>query len=86
MIGLSIGLVVTQVGIPSFVVTLAYFLALQGVMLAIIGAGGTVPIHNSQILAINNNNLPCVGRLGVVHRLCGRLCPAGLPAHPEPSA
>jgi D-xylose transport system permease protein len=58
LIGLSIGLLVARLGVPSFVVTLAYFLALQGVMLAIIGAGGTVPIHDKQILAINNNNLP----------------------------
>ena len=58
VIGLFIGLVVTRLGIPSFVVTLATFLSLQGVMLAIIGEGGTVPITDKQVLAINNNNLP----------------------------
>jgi D-xylose transport system permease protein len=57
-IGLTIGSIVTRLGIPSFVVTLAGFLALQGVQLAIIGAGGTITINNSQIIAINNNNLP----------------------------
>ena len=57
VIGLSIGLLVTRLGIPSFVVTLAYFLGLQGVMLAVIGEGGTIPIHDRFILALNNNNL-----------------------------
>jgi len=60
VIGLSIGLLVTRLGIPSFVVTLAYFLGLQGVMLAIIGNGGTIPIHDRFILALNNNNLSVV--------------------------
>ncbi len=37
VIGLLIGLLVARLGIPSFVVTLAAFLGLQGVMLLIIG-------------------------------------------------
>ena len=58
VIGLGIGLLVARLGIPSFVVTLAAFLGLQGVMLLIIGEGGTIAYRNEQILAIMNKNLP----------------------------
>lgn len=58
VIGALMGLLVSRLGIPSFVVTLAFFLSLQGVMLAIIGEGGTVTIQDKKILAIMNNNLP----------------------------
>ena len=56
-IGVCIGLLVARLGIPSFVVTLAAFLGLQGLMLVIIGEGGTIRITNSTILAIMNNNM-----------------------------
>jgi D-xylose transport system permease protein len=58
VIGLSIGLLVALLGIPSFVVTLAAFLGLQGVMLLVIGSGGTIPVRDPTILAIMNSNLP----------------------------
>src|SRR5690606_7913284 len=57
-IGLFLGVLVAQLGIPSFVVTLAAFLGLQGVMLLIIGEGGTIPIQDDFLLAIMNNNMP----------------------------
>lgn len=57
-IGTAIGLLVARLGIPSFVVTLAAFLALQGVMLELIGEGGTIPVRDSVVLAVNNNNMP----------------------------
>lgn len=57
-IGLVLGVLVARLGIPSFVVTLAAFLGLQGVMLLIIGEGGTIPIQNEFLLAIMNNNMP----------------------------
>jgi D-xylose transport system permease protein len=57
VIGLIIGLLVARLGIPSFVVTLAMFLALQGLMLLIIGEGGTIGIKSDFILAIQNRNL-----------------------------
>jgi D-xylose transport system permease protein len=56
-IGLFIGLLVARLGIPSFVVTLAMFLALQGLMLLIIGEGGTIGVQDEFILALENNNL-----------------------------
>jgi D-xylose transport system permease protein len=58
VIGLSIGLLVAKLGIPSFVVTLSYFLALQGVLLIETGAGGTIAYRNNAILAIMNKNMP----------------------------
>ena len=62
VIGLTVGLIVSRLGIPSFVVTLAYFLGLQGVLLLVIGEGGTIPIRDETILAVNNNNLtPILG-------------------------
>jgi D-xylose transport system permease protein len=57
VIGTVIGLLVARLGIPSFVVTLALFLGLQGVMLLVIGEGGTIRIYDDTILAIMNNNL-----------------------------
>lgn len=62
VIGLFIGFLVARVGIPSFVVTLALFLAFQGLVLVIIGEGGNIRITNSVVLAIQNSNLsPLLG-------------------------
>ena len=58
VIGFAIGSLVARLGIPSFVVTLAAFLGLQGVLLKSIGEGGTISIRNSFLLAINNDDLP----------------------------
>src|SRR4051812_32616109 len=44
VIGMAIGALVAYLGIPSFVVTLATFLGLQGVLLALTGEGATIPI------------------------------------------
>jgi D-xylose transport system permease protein len=56
-IGLLQGLIITQVGLPSFVVTLAGLLFWQGVMLRILGSGGTIPISNDTINNIASANL-----------------------------
>ena len=42
VIGYGVGVLVARLGIPSFVVTLATFLGLQGVLLLVIGEGGTI--------------------------------------------
>jgi D-xylose transport system permease protein len=57
-IGLFIGFLVAKIGIPSFVVTLALFLAFQGLILVIIGEGGNIRITDEVILSIQNKNLP----------------------------
>ena len=56
-LGLFIGLLVSRLGIPSFVVTLAAFLAFQGILLLLAGEGGTIPIADKTILAVQNSNL-----------------------------
>lgn len=57
IIGAFIGWIVAKLGIPSFVVTLAMFLALQGFMLIIIGEGGTIAIRDDFIKALMNGNM-----------------------------
>ncbi|MET0452357.1 MAG: ABC transporter permease [Mycobacterium sp.] len=58
LIGLSIGLLRSKLGIPSFVVTLAFFLGLQGVTLKLIGEGGSVRVDDPVIRGITIDNLP----------------------------
>ena len=58
VIGFFIGLMVARVGIPSFVVTLALFLGLQGVMLWLIGEGGTIGYRDEFLIKLNNGSMP----------------------------
>ena len=57
VIGMFIGSLVSRLGIPSFVVTLALFLALQGVVLTLIGEKGSVD-SGEWIAKLNADNLP----------------------------
>ncbi len=57
VIGAIQGAIITQLGLPSFVVTLAGLLGWQGVMLLILGDGGTVPINNDIINDLASGNL-----------------------------
>jgi D-xylose transport system permease protein len=62
LIGLLQGTIITRLGLPSFVVTLAGLLAFQGVMLLILGNGGTLPINNNIINDLANGLLtPAAG-------------------------
>ena len=56
-LGTFIGTLVSRLGITSFVVTLAAFLAFKGILLLLAGEGGTIPIADETILAVQNNNL-----------------------------
>ncbi len=56
-IGLLQGTLITRIGLPSFVVTLAGLLGWQGVMLSILGTGGTLPIQDKVMNDIANANL-----------------------------
>ncbi|QKW40369.1 ABC transporter permease [Actinomadura sp. NAK00032] len=58
LIGTVIGWLVSVLRIPSFVVTLAFFLGLQGITLRLIGEGGTVPVRDEVIVAIATKNMP----------------------------
>jgi len=57
-IGLFHGLLITGIGLPSFVVTLAGLLAWNGVMLIILGNGGTLPINDNVIVGLANGLIP----------------------------
>ena len=61
-IGCLTGFLVSKIGMPSFVVTLALFLVWQGVILQFIGQGGTLGIGTSTVLnEVANGNLSTVG-------------------------
>ncbi len=57
-IGVLHGLIITKVGVPSFVVTLAGLLAWNGVVLLLIGSRGTVIIQNDFVIGFANDFLP----------------------------
>jgi D-xylose transport system permease protein len=59
-IGLLHGVIITKVGVPSFVVTLAGLLAWNGVVLLLIGSRGTVIIQNDFVIGFANDFLPDV--------------------------
>lgn len=62
VIGSTLGFLVAKIGIPSFVVTLAAFLALEGVLLVVIRGGTIIPVRDDVVLAIANRNLaPATG-------------------------
>lgn len=57
-IGSFLGFFVAKIGVPSFVMSLAVYLALPGVMLLILGDGGLLRLEVPEIKAIMNTNLP----------------------------
>jgi D-xylose transport system permease protein len=57
LIGAFQGTLITRIGLPSFIVTLAGLLGWQGVMLMVLGNGGTLPINNNTINNFANANL-----------------------------
>jgi len=57
-IGMLTGWLVAKIGIPSFVVTLSFFLSWQGVVLQITKEGGTIRIEDSFVIALMNDNMP----------------------------
>ena len=56
-IGLVQGTIITRLGLPSFVVTLAGLLGLQGVLLLILGKGGELPINVNVVNDLTSGNL-----------------------------
>ena len=51
-------MIITKVGIPSFVVTLAGLLAWNGVVLLLIGSRGTVVLQDDLIIGFANDFVP----------------------------
>jgi len=73
-IGLSQSFFVAVVGVPSFVVTLAGLLGLQGVMLLILGEQGTVNVNDEWLLRLASTYLsPRVGWLVLLAAALGHL-------------
>jgi len=56
-IGLLQGTIITRLGLPSFIVTLAGLLGWQGVMLLLLGKGGSLPINDKVVNDIVSGNL-----------------------------
>jgi D-xylose transport system permease protein len=56
-IGAVQGTIITRLGLPSFIVTLAGLLGFQGVMLEILGKGGSLPINQNILNDIVSGNL-----------------------------
>jgi D-xylose transport system permease protein len=56
-IGLIQGTIITRIGLPSFVVTLAGLLGWQGVLLLILGTGGSLPINDKVVNDLASGNL-----------------------------
>jgi D-xylose transport system permease protein len=56
-IGTFHGLIITKLGVPSFVVTLAGLLAWNGAVLLLIGSKGTVILQNDFVIGLANNFL-----------------------------
>lgn len=57
-IGLTMGLLVALLGIPSFVVSLAFFLGLQAIPLKLIGSGGSIRVSDPVLRGLSINNVP----------------------------
>ena len=69
-IGCLTGFLVSKIGIPSFVVTLALFIAWHGVILQLIGERRHVSVHQQPDVLFNvaNGNLSVAGQLDPVRR------------------
>ncbi|MBV8979437.1 MAG: ABC transporter permease [Acidimicrobiia bacterium] len=75
-IGALHGTLITRIGLPSFVVTLAGLLGWQGVMLLVLGQGGVVPIGDKVINNITSGQLSVTASwivmLAIVAVYCAR--------------
>ena len=64
--GWVLGMFVAKIGVPSFVISLAFYLGFPGVMLIILGSGGILRLEVEPIKAIMNVNLPVWGGWAVL--------------------
>jgi putative multiple sugar transport system permease protein len=69
VIGLTTGLLVAKVGIPSFVATLAGWLIFRGALLRVTEGSGTIIIQNDAFNAIGNGYIPSIAQIGGLHVL-----------------
>lgn len=69
LVGLFNGLLVAQVGIPSFVATLAGMLIFRGALLQVTEKTGTIIIQNDAFNAIGNGYIPSIFEVSGLHFL-----------------
>lgn len=88
VIGTSLGMLVAKVGIPSFVVTLAGFLAFQGIVLLLVKEGTNISVRDNTLVAIANRNLtpPWAGRSPSSRSSATRRCSCCVTATGWPAA
>jgi D-xylose transport system permease protein len=61
LVGSTLGFFVAKIGVPSFVVSLGFFLAFQGLQLIMLGDGGIFRVDVPFIKSLMNDNLPSWG-------------------------
>lgn len=69
LIGLFNGFLVTTMGIPSFVATLAGMLTFRGALLLVTEGSGTIVISNKTFNAIGNGFIPDIAKVQGIHVL-----------------
>jgi putative multiple sugar transport system permease protein len=69
LIGSIIGFLVTKMGIPSFVATLAGMLVFRGALLRVTSGTGTIIIPNKSFNAIGNGYIPDIVHIEGIHTL-----------------
>jgi putative multiple sugar transport system permease protein len=69
LIGSFIGFLVTKMGIPSFVATLAGMLVFRGALLRVTSGTGTIIIPNKSFNAIGNGFIPDIVHINGIHTL-----------------
>lgn len=69
IIGLSTGFLVAQIGIPSFVATLAGWLIFRGALLKVTEDSGTIIVQNEIFNAIGNGYIPAIMEVNGLHLL-----------------
>jgi D-xylose transport system permease protein len=57
VIGMTLGTVVAKIGVPSFVVTLAAFLAFQGLLLFVVHEGQIIRVSDPVIVAVDTESM-----------------------------
>ena len=69
VIGMSKGLIVTKMGVPAFVTTLAFEFAFRGLLSLVTSKSGTIPIPIDPFNNISNGFVPDIGEIGGMHAL-----------------
>ena len=69
LIGVAKGLIVTKMGVPAFVTTLAFEFAFRGLLSLATSESGTIPIPIDKFNAISNGFVPDIGQIAGMHAL-----------------